>query len=246
MCRPASFVIVNKATKNKPHLVALWDRTISESHEDIIEYFKLPETNVRDEVTLVRVEIVPPDNNYTLPLKKWEYRLDQDTIPQWYDAAESEKAARTQLKEWLKAKIVLPGQKRDAITGNDYVVIVFGEVYEMRENSQVHAMWKNSQIHVMRENSQVREMLENSQIHVMRENSQVYRMWENSQVYEMWGNSQIGTMRGNSQVHRMWENSQIHVMRENSQVYRMWESHKFTRCGKIHKFLRCWKIHKFT
>ena len=65
MCQPASFVI----TKNGKGINVLWDKNVSDSHEDIIEHFGLTEINVRGEVTLVRVEIVPPGLDYTKPLK---------------------------------------------------------------------------------------------------------------------------------------------------------------------------------
>ena len=122
MCKPASFVIV----KNRG-LKALWDKDVSDSHEDIIKHFGLRETNVRGEITFVRVEIVPPNENYLLPLSKWEYRLDQDNTPPWYDAEKVEKAVRAELKNWVKAKIVKPNQRVDAIKSG-YMVAVYGTV----------------------------------------------------------------------------------------------------------------------
>ena len=95
MCRPATFII----TKNQ----VLWSLK-DESHEVIIK-----ENNLKDEhnITFVRVEIVPRDDNYLLPFSQWIYHLDQDLLPDWYNVKEAEKRARKQLPKWRKAKVVV-------------------------------------------------------------------------------------------------------------------------------------------
>ncbi len=32
----------------------------------------------------VRAELLPPNNNKMIDVKKWRYRVDQDIIPDWY------------------------------------------------------------------------------------------------------------------------------------------------------------------
>ena len=103
----------------------MWDSSISESHEDIISHFGLTELNVRQEVTLARIEIVPPDNDFAAPLGEWVYHTDQDILPPWFDAATAERAGRAELPKWLAAKIVLAGQSR-MVKNGDYVVCVSG------------------------------------------------------------------------------------------------------------------------
>ncbi|MHC4464909.1 MAG: hypothetical protein ACYS30_26290 [Planctomycetota bacterium] len=74
MCKPASFVVTKKEV--------FWSK-LDESHEVIIEENKLKEKDVHGNITFVRIEIVPPENNYGLPFSKWKYNLDQDILPEW-------------------------------------------------------------------------------------------------------------------------------------------------------------------
>ena len=67
MCQPASFIV----TRHK----IFWSKK-TESHHEIITEFGLKEKNVRDEFTLVPIEIIPPNQDYKLPLKKWEFKVD--------------------------------------------------------------------------------------------------------------------------------------------------------------------------
>ena len=88
MCMMASFVL----TKSKAYFSA-----DSDSHEDIISEHKLSRLDTPDNVGLVRLEIVPTNDNYSLPLDHWEYRLDQDVLPDRYEAADCERRASHEL-----------------------------------------------------------------------------------------------------------------------------------------------------
>ena len=122
MCRPASMI----ATKGK----VFWS-TKSEGHEDIIEEYELKERDIRDNIRFVRIEIIPPSNDFRLPFREWEYHLDQDILPDWYDAKDVEKRCRAKLEEWRKAKIVMPNEKRK-ICQSDYIVAVYGTIESVR------------------------------------------------------------------------------------------------------------------
>ena len=114
MCRAASFVV----TKDKVY----WSETI-DSHEDIIKECNLHEG---DRINFVRVEIVPPYGNYRLPISKWEFVVDQDIIPDWFDKKEQEVRCRKALKDWYKVHVIKDG--RHYLTGNISRIILGGEV----------------------------------------------------------------------------------------------------------------------
>ena len=121
MCDPASFVVTKKQV--------FWSKN-SDSHELIIKENKLKEMDVRNNPTFVRVEIVPPDHDYRLPLKVWKYQLDQDIRPIWYNDKDAEKRCRFELKLWLKQKVINNKNKY-------FVELKEGEYYII--NSTVYA-----------------------------------------------------------------------------------------------------------
>ena len=130
MCVPAGFVVTKKQV--------FWSKT-KESHEEIIKENNLREKNVRGEPMFVRVEIVPPDDNYTLPFSKWEYTLDENvnhTLPAWYVKKNIESRCRSKLKEWRKCKIIMPKEKR-TLKDNDFILICYGTVKYMYGSSTV-------------------------------------------------------------------------------------------------------------
>jgi len=118
MCSPASFVL----TKDR----VFWSKK-SDSHEDIIEEFGLSPDGVRGP-NIVRVEITPPEGDMRKPLKEWSYRVDQDKLPPWHDAKETEKRTRAELKEWFKERVILDGE-REIKDGNVFAYGGFATLY---------------------------------------------------------------------------------------------------------------------
>ena len=96
MCKCASFIIT-KGPK-------VWWLPKSDSHIEIITFFKLHADGVQGPNT-VAVEISPDGDNLSLPLATWKYKVDQDSVPEWYDAADCEKACRDELVAWAQSKL---------------------------------------------------------------------------------------------------------------------------------------------
>ena len=92
MCRAASFIVTRE--------YKVFFHPTQDSHQQIIDYHKLHEGNNR--INFVPVEITPPNNNFSLPFKKWEFATDLTETPDWYDKAKAEKAVRAELPEWFK------------------------------------------------------------------------------------------------------------------------------------------------
>ena len=106
MCAPASLVV----TKDK----VFWSAK-SDSHEEIIREFGLCD-EVANRITLVRVEITPPNGDMSRPLDEWQYRVDEANpsyLPEWFVKNESkhEGRAKDALKKWFECKVVVSGHR---------------------------------------------------------------------------------------------------------------------------------------
>ena len=220
----------------------------NDSHSDLLESLGIEDDYLGASKTFVRAELVPNNDEWWISPeaepKKWEFIVDQDITPDWFDKKEHEKVFREAVCEWWKDH-VLVDQKIDELSSgyyrlkrcevkklcNDVKVLLneskvgtmweSSQVGEMRGSSQVGVMRGSSRVGVMWESSRVGVMWESSRVGVMRESSQVGVMWESSQVGVMWESSRVGVMRESSQVGEMRGSSQVGVMRESSQVGEM-------------------------
>jgi hypothetical protein len=94
MCKFASFVL----TKDREFWL-----DGNDSHSAIIGKHNLNEWGTRGPY-VIKVEISPTAKIKTWPsLKQWAFRIDQDRLPDWHDAATTEKRTREALARRYKA-----------------------------------------------------------------------------------------------------------------------------------------------
>ena len=208
MCRFKSGIIL----KNKV-VVAPGE---NDSHSDLLEILGINDDYFGATNVFVRAELVPVDDEWWIdPAEepdKWQFIVDQDMRPEWFDESEHEKIFREAVCDWWKEH-VLVDQKLEELSSGYYrlkrckVKKLLNDVKVLLDSSQVGEMWGSSQVGEMLGSSQGGEMLGSSQVGEMWGSSRVGEMLESSQVGEMLGSSQVGEMLGSSQVGKMWGRS---------------------------------------
>ena len=163
MCRFKSGIIL----KNKA-VVAPGE---NDSHSDLLESLGIKDDYFGATNVFVRAELVPANDEWWInPAEepdKWQFVVDQDMRPEWFDDGEGEKVFREAVCDWWKEH-VLVDQKLDVLSSGYY---------------------RLKRCEVKKLLNDVKVLLESSQVGTMRESSQVGTMWESSQVGEMWGRS---------------------------------------------------------
>ena len=80
----------------------------NDSHSRLLERMGLDDNQINAMKVFVRAELVPPENDKTVDVQKWEYKVDQDVVPDWYEAdpGRYEMEMRTAVKEWMDKHFV--------------------------------------------------------------------------------------------------------------------------------------------
>lgn len=79
----------------------------NESHSDLLESLGIEDTHLNATKTFVRAELIPKDNNKYTDISEWNYRVDQDIVPDWYeeDPGRYEQEFRDAVGEYMKEYI---------------------------------------------------------------------------------------------------------------------------------------------
>jgi hypothetical protein len=189
MCRPASFVV----TKDRVY----WSKS-SDSHEDIIKENGLKESNIRNEIQFVRVEIVPPDNDFRKPLDEWRFHTDQDIRPEWYVESEEEKRVRAVLPEWLESKVILPDQSVEKVDGS--VLAIYGKVKYICGSAQVENICGSAQVKNICGSAQVKYICDSAQVKYICDSAQVKYICDSAQVENICGSAQVKKVSGKAVI----------------------------------------------
>ena len=161
MCRFKSGLIL----KNRV-VVAQAD---NDSHSDLLEGLKIDDTEVNAMTKFVRAELIPPNNEWWTDPSEWEFHIDQDIRPDWFneDVEKYEDEFRKAVKGWWNTHVLV-----------DKKVEELKEGYYRLKRCEVKKILNN-----------VKVVLDNSTVQKMLGNSTVQEMWGNSTVQDMWGNS---------------------------------------------------------
>ena len=181
MCRFKSGIIL----KNKV-VVAPGE---NDSHSDLLESLGIKDDYFGATNVFVRAELVPIDDEWWInPAEepdKWQFVVDQDMRPDWFDESEHEKTFREAVCGWWKEHVLVDQKLEELSSG-----------YYRLKRCEVKKLLND--VKVLLDSSQVETMLGSSQVGEMRGSSQVGAMLGSPQVGEMRGSSQVGEMRGRS------------------------------------------------
>ena len=99
MCRFKSGIIL----KNSVVLAPLYN----ESHSALLRVKNIDDTDYNARKIFVRAELIPPKGDILSDVNTWEYNVDQDIVPDWYDAdpVKYENDFREAVKDWRDKNI---------------------------------------------------------------------------------------------------------------------------------------------
>ena len=100
MCQFKSAII----TKNGVTLAPMYN----DNHSSLLETMGIADNQMNAMRVFVRAELVPPNNDKTVDINKWKYRVDQDIVPDWYeeDSKRYENEMREAVKDWMEEHFV--------------------------------------------------------------------------------------------------------------------------------------------
>lgn len=80
----------------------------NDSHSDLLESLGIENDRMNAMKVFVRAELLPPNGNKAVPVDEWNFNVDQDITPDWFDEdrGKYETEFRDAVKEYMKDKII--------------------------------------------------------------------------------------------------------------------------------------------
>lgn len=171
---------------------------------------------------VVPVQMIPPDNDLTNPLKLWELSTDCEnipgsTLPGWWKQGEVENRVRKALKDWADQKLILGPVNKLSGKGQYYLAngAVVREVCDnaviqtMQDVSRIEMLYGQARIREMKDHAEVRAargcagidlMKDVSRVGLLQDVAIIRKMTDSSEVEEVKNQARVGRMRNTSSV----------------------------------------------
>jgi hypothetical protein len=206
MCEHAAAIL----TRTDVH----WCETDSHTHE--IERLGLRDDGARSP-DFVRVEITPPDKDFSQPLSEWRYHVDQDSVPDWYEPRSAEAAVRDALPAWVATHVVLPDQHRDEITSG-LVVAIYGHVDSIGGSAHVdsigdsaHVNWISGSAHVnwIGDSAHVNWIGDSAHVNWIGDSAHVDSISGSTRVYRICNSAHIDSISGSAHIDSIYGSAHV-------------------------------------
>lgn len=127
----------------------------NDSHSDLLEEIGIEDDYLNASKTFVRAELVPKDNEWWVNpsenLGSWDFIVDQDIVPEWFDKEHYETTFREAVCAWWNEH-VLVDQIIDQLSEGYYrlkrstVTKLCNDVKVLYDSSTVQKMWDSSTV----------------------------------------------------------------------------------------------------
>ena len=93
-----------------------------DSHSKMLEELKITDDYINASKVFVRAELAPADGDVFPDIDSWEFSVDQDITPEWFDEKDCAERMRKAVKEWAKTHIFV-GQNELKISHGENIII---------------------------------------------------------------------------------------------------------------------------
>jgi len=207
MCKFFSAVITNK---NK---TCLYDLD-NDSHEFILEKFELKDD--KESPNFVRVELIPKDI-FNHDLKTWDFIIDQDYKPDWFNESLARKTTEKSLKNLIKERFVI-GRTEQRITQGRWFVGKDGVVESVYDNGVVKFVSGNGVVQSVHDNGVVQSVHGNGVVESVSGNGVVESVYDNGVVESVHGNGVVESVYDNGVVESVYDNGVVKSVSGNGVV----------------------------
>ena len=160
-----------------------------DSHTEMLEELKIADTKDNAKRLFVRAELVPPDDNVFAPLSEWEYRVDQDILPDWYVAEVDEKHMRNAVTEWAKEHIHI-GEEIDTIDSGTHWI----------KDCKIGTICGSAKIEIICGFSEVGTIYGSAKIGTICSSAEVGTICGSAKIKTICGSAEVGTICGSAEV----------------------------------------------
>ena len=93
-----------------------------DSHSEMLEELKITDDYFNASKVFVRAELSPVNGDVFSDIDGWEFSVDQDITPEWFDEKDCAERMRNTVKEWAKTHIFI-GQNDLKISHGENIFI---------------------------------------------------------------------------------------------------------------------------
>ena len=154
-----------------------------DSHSKMLDELGITDDYFNASKVFVRAELVPENGDVFSDIDGWEFSVDQDITPEWFDEKDCAERMRKAVKEWANIHIFV-GQNDLKISHGENIFIKDCKNVNIYDNATVENIYGDATVKSIYGDATVKYICDNATVEYIYDNATVI-----SSPYSKWNNS---------------------------------------------------------
>ena len=183
-----------------------------DSHSKMLEELGITDDYINASKVFVRAELVPENGDAFSDIDGWEFSVDQDITPEWFDEKDCAERMRKAVKEWAKTHIFI-GQNELKISHGENIFIKDCKNVDIRGNATVKHICGNAT---------VESICDNATVEYIFGKATVESICDNATVEYIFGKATVENICDKTTVKYICDNATVKYICDNATVERIY------------------------
>ena len=188
-----------------------------DSHSKMLEELGITDDYINASKVFVRAELSPENEDVFSDIDSWEFRVDQDITPEWFDEKYCAERMRNTVKEWAKTHIFI-GQNGLAISHGENIFIKDCKNVDIYGKAMVKYICGNTTVKNIYDSATVEYIYGKATVEYIYGNTTVESICDNATVERIYGNATVERICDNATVERIYGNATVKNICDNATV----------------------------
>ena len=171
-----------------------------DSHSDMLQELGIKDTEENACRLFVRAELIPKNDDCKSDVSTWEYIVDQDILPDWYEAGYDEKRMRDAVQDWAKNRIHI---------GIDDLVISSGKGHIILD----------CKVKKICGDAQIRSIQGNSGVDCISGSAHVECICDSACVDKIYGSADVECISGSAHVEYIYGSAHVECICDSAHIF---------------------------
>ena len=190
-----------------------------DSHSKMLEELGITDDYFNASKVFVRAELSPENGDVFSDIDGWEFSVDQDITPEWFDEKDCAERMRNTVKEWANTHIFI-GQNDLKISHGENIFIKDCKNVDIYDSATVNNICGNATVKYIYGNATVKYIYGNATVEYICDNATAENIYDNATVNNICDNATVKYIYGNATVisssYRKWNNSASLIISDNA------------------------------
>ena len=194
-----------------------------DSHSEMLEELKITDDYFHASKVFVRAELSPENGDVFSDIDGWEFSVDQDITPEWFDEKDCTERMRNTVKEWAKTHIFI-GLNDLKISHGENIFIKDCKNFDIYGSATVKNICGNAMVENIYDSATVKNIRDNATVNYICDNATVENIYDSATVKNICDGATVNHIYDSATVKNIYGSATVEYICDGATVKNIYGS----------------------